>query len=66
MYKAVDYVNCTAFHFGCGDLYMYQQSVYTEVSNCCFEWYGTEEKVELNAGGNIRSTPKEIEIYQLY
>ena len=64
-HQAVSYHSNTAFDFGHNDFYLYNQRVYTEINNCCYEWYDTKETVYLGGGKIDNGDPKEIEIFEL-
>ena len=62
---AVAYYYNTAFDFGCNDFYLFDKEVWTELPDCCYEWYDTKETVYLG-GESDSAKPKEIEIFELY
>ena len=65
MHKALSYRNNTAFDFGCNDFFFFQRNIHTLLKKCCYEWYEASDDDIFLGGKRSKSTPKEIEIYQL-
>ena len=64
---AVSHRNNTAFDFGCNDFFFYKRKIHSYLNGCCYEWYDTKNNsIRLCGNTGYKTTPKEIEIYQLY